>query len=126
MIWLLRNWKLVALILTLLALFGSGVLIYQKGKAQARLEHQVETLTKRRDFWKEWAETSAEALAKHTERAQEDASKIASLTDRITDLNEYVETLEDRDRVCLSDPDVERLRDLWNDPATGPTSSASR
>lgn len=45
--------------------------------------------------------------------ATEAAKHRAALTNKIDELNQYVDTLQDRDSVCLSGTDTERLRDLW-------------
>lgn len=96
-----------------MTLIGSGLTLYQKGKVQARLEGQVERLTRLNEFYREQAVRFSNALEEHGKRTKADAEKISNLNDRITSLDEYVETLEDRDSVCLSGPDVERMRDLW-------------
>ncbi|TPI67593.1 hypothetical protein FJ420_01925 [Mesorhizobium sp. B3-1-3] len=45
--------------------------------------------------------------------ATEAAKRQVALTTKIDELNQYVDTLQDRDSVCLSGTDTERLRDLW-------------
>lgn len=111
--WLIKNWKLVVLTAAFLALIGTGTALYQKGKAAARQVALIARLQEENDFLLDQARRFAKSLEDHAARAREDAEHIAELNDRITSLDEYVETLEDRDRVCLSGPDVDRLRDLW-------------
>lgn len=96
-----------------MALIGSGFALYQKGKAAAELEHRLQRQTELSAFYREQAIRFAAALKEHGERARADAERISDLNERIASLDEYVDALEDRDNVCLSGPDVERLRDLW-------------
>jgi uncharacterized protein HemX len=123
LVWALKNWKAILTGLLLLALVLAGAAIYRAGKARADLEHSLQTKTALANHYREQAIKVAGVLQQHNERAKVDAEKITQLNGRITSLNDYVETLQDRDRECLSGPDVDRLRDLWNDgsaPAATP------
>ncbi len=103
---------MAALVLAILALIGTGFSLYQKGKAQALAEARTAHLEELNKFYREQAIRFATSLEEHGKRAQADAKQIAQLKDRITSLDEYAESIEDRE--CLAGPDVERLRNLWD------------
>lgn len=113
MLWVIKNWKLMILVASLLALCGLGITLYQKGKAQARLEQTVQNLQLEAAYLREQAARNSLILTQHSERAQEDARQITTLKERINGLREHVKNDPDRSRECLTDADTERLRDLW-------------
>lgn len=128
MTWLIKNWKVVAVLLLVAALAITGWKLYRAGGEAATVKAQLENQTNLADFYREQSVKFAASLQDHAKRTQEDTAKITELNRRITSLNDYVDTLQDRDRECLSGPDVERLRDLWNDPSpsSGTPASATR
>lgn len=114
LLWGLRNWKLVALGAALVALMGTGWFLYDAGRDAAnqrtrivQLEEQVRTAALNIRLTKETLE--ADQL-----RARTAALAIAALNSKIGTLNDYADTLADRNRECLSGADVERLRHLWD------------
>lgn len=58
-------------------------------------------------------EKERKARVADTRLAHEAAQKAAKLNTEIKSLEEYINTLEDANRECLSGADVERLRQLW-------------
>ncbi|RWP18864.1 MAG: hypothetical protein EOR00_09510 [Mesorhizobium sp.] len=105
--------KLYGWLAGLVALLAIVGVIYGKGRIDAN--HAIETaqLTEtielqRKAIEKEQAARKSDAIV-----ASENAKRQAALQTKIGELNQYVETLEDADRECLSGADVERLRDLW-------------
>ncbi len=125
MIWLLKNWKLVAFGAVVLALVVTGVKLYRAGASNATLAFELDASRKANELLWDKIKNRDEAAKAHVERTIADAQKITELNQRITSLNDYVDTLQDRDRECLSGPDVERLRDLWNNSGSGTGTSAS-
>jgi Tfp pilus assembly protein PilO len=125
MTWLLKNWKLVAFALVVVALVATGWKLYRAGAANATLEYQVQHLTSLKDFYREQSIKFASSLEDHAKRTQADTARINELSKRITSLNEYAELASVRDGACFDDTDTERLRDLWTDPGSGSSGPAS-
>lgn len=103
--------KVYLIVAALAAAVAGG--IYAKGRIdaahkaeKARLEQQLEDLAK-------LLYAEREARRQDYLAAQRDAEAKADLERRIEELDQYVDELEDRDRVCLDDADAERLRKLW-------------
>ncbi|RWO57052.1 hypothetical protein [Mesorhizobium sp.] len=113
LLWARTNWKLIAFAAALAALAFTGWRLYEAGEASATQKHQIATLKQDLANAELIQKMQRIALEGDQERAAEDAKKITTLNDRISDLNEYVESLADRDRECLSGADTDRLRDLW-------------
>lgn len=124
--WLLKNWKVVALALALSGLCIAGIKLYRMGQASERQSNQITTLTAQRDFWIEWNKKSADALADNANKAIQDTKSINDLKTRITTLDAYIDSLEDRDRECFDGTDTDRLRDLWNNPGGAKASTSTR
>lgn len=125
MTWLLKNWKLVAFALVVIALAAAGWKLYRAGAANATLEYQVQHLTSLKDFYREQSIKFSESLQDHAKRTQEDTARINELSKRITSLNEYAELAGVRDGACFDDTDTERVRDLWKEPSSGNSGPAS-
>lgn len=105
--------KLYGWLAGLLAVLAVVGVIYGKGQLDARHASEVSRL-------KVDLATAQVVIAKERQARQQDAilaaeasKRQAALSNKIDELNSYVDTLEDRDVQCLSGPDVERLRDLW-------------
>jgi hypothetical protein len=113
MLWLLKNWKSAILIVSLLALSITGVGLYHKGKAVARQEQQIVSLQTDLNTAKAVIKNEQEARLNDAILATEAAKRQAALSTKIDELNQYVDTLQDADRECLTGADTERLRDLW-------------
>ncbi len=113
MLWVLKNWKLVILTLSLLALSVTGIALYQKGKAEARQEQQIVSLKADLAIANRLMELTNETLKADQERAAKDAQAYTELSKRKAALNDYADSLADRDRECLSGADVDRLHGLW-------------
>lgn len=128
MTWLIKNWKVVAVLLLVGALALTGWKLYRAGGEAATMAFQLDASRKANEILWDKIKNRDEAAKAHVARTLEDAARITELNKRITSLNDYVDTLQDRDRECLSGPDVERLRDLWNDssPSTGTSATATR
>lgn len=126
MIWIAKNWKVVLALTLCGALAFTGWKLYRAGAENATLEARLKIAEAQSEFWADQLKTTFDALSQHAQRTLEDTAKITELNNRITSLNDYVETLEDRDSVCLGDTDVERLRHLWetDGSTTGAASSA--
>ncbi|MER8421853.1 hypothetical protein [Mesorhizobium sp. M1329] len=97
-------------LVAILAIIG---VIYGKGRLDAK--HAVETkqLTETIELQRKAIENEQAARQSDAIVASENVKRQAALQTKIGELNQYVETLEDADRECLSGADVERLRDLW-------------
>lgn len=81
--------------------------------ARKRLERELQSQTALLDQYRQQAELWRAALDEHNKRIKADAEKITAFEEKGKDLNAYIETLKDRDSVCLSDADTGRLRQLW-------------
>ncbi|AIK68516.1 hypothetical protein Lo5R7ANS_46 [Mesorhizobium phage vB_MloP_Lo5R7ANS] len=105
--------KLYGWLAGLIAILAIVGVIYGKGRLDANHATETAQLTEtielqRKAIEKEQAARQSDAIV-----ASENAKRQAALQTKIGELNQYVETLEDADRECLSGADVERLRDLW-------------
>jgi hypothetical protein len=115
--WVLKNWKLVALALVVLALLGAGKAIYDKGRAQAELEQRLENSERLTKFYADqWAKTQ-DALTKHTERTEADAEIQAELASKVAALKRYAQDRPGGGAECLDGGDTDKLRDLWKSPS---------
>ncbi|RWK75790.1 MAG: hypothetical protein EOR45_33190, partial [Mesorhizobium sp.] len=97
LLWAKTNWKLVAFAAVLAALAFTGWRLYEAGEASANQKHQIETLQADLKAAELARKVMTMALQADQQKAAEDAKKITTLNDRITDLNAYVESLADRD-----------------------------
>jgi hypothetical protein len=97
-------------LLAVLALVG---VIYGKGRLDAK--HAAETALLKGNLKVAELNLKNEKDARQGDAilATEAAKRQAALTHKIDELDAYVDTLQDRDSVCLSGTDTERLRDLW-------------
>lgn len=100
----------IASIVVLLLIVGA---IYAKGRLDA--SHAAETANLKRDLETAMRVAYIEKRARQQDsiKAAEDAKRQAALQTKIGELNDYVDTLEDRNRECLSSTDTQRVRDLW-------------
>lgn len=98
--------------IALLLLAGIGT-IYAKGRMDAAHKAEVEELKGSLKHAIETADRERKARLADAILATENAKRKAALETKIGELDAYVESLEDRDRVCLDGRDTERLRDLW-------------
>lgn len=105
--------KLYGWLAGLLAVFAVVGVIYGKGRLDAKHTNEVRQLTETIELAQKMLDTERDARRSDAVLAAEQARQRAALTLQIDGLNEYVETLEDRNRECLSGADVERLRNLW-------------
>lgn len=110
---MLRTYALVA---ALIALMGAGAALYAKGRVDAAHVAEIADLKDKLRFAEVVNATWKKVAAEDAKRAADAASRAADLNSKIDELNAYIETMEDRDRVCLDEPDTERLRDLWTSP----------
>ncbi|ESX98701.1 hypothetical protein [Mesorhizobium sp. LNJC405B00] len=113
MLWVLKNWKLVILIVSLLALSITGVALYQKGKSEARQEAAIISLKEDLAASERARELADAALKADQQKAAQDAIAYTELSKRKAALNDYADSLADGLHQCLSGADVDRLRDLW-------------
>jgi hypothetical protein len=97
-------------LLAVLALVG---VIYGKGRLDQK--HAAETALLKGNLKVAELNLKNEKDARLSDAilATEAAKRQVALTTKIDELNQYVDTLQDRDSVCLSGTDTERLRDLW-------------
>lgn len=105
-----RLYGWLAGIVAVLAVIG---VIYGKGQLDQR--HASEVVRLKTDLRTAEMVIEAERNARRLDAARvvEQARHRVELQSRLSELNDYVETLEDRNRQCLSGADVERLRHLW-------------
>ncbi|MER9628892.1 hypothetical protein [Mesorhizobium sp. M0296] len=96
--------------LAVLALVG---VIYGKGRLDAKHAIEISQLNETIELTNAALDKERTARQSDAIIAAENAKRQAALQTKIGELNQYVETLEDADRECLSGADVERLRDLW-------------
>lgn len=106
--------KLYGWLIGLVAILAVVGVIYGKGRLDAKHASEIATLKNDLRTAEIVIKNEREARQQDAELAAEDARRRAALTLKIDGLNEYVETLEDANRECLSRDDVERLRDLWS------------
>lgn len=108
----IKGYLALAVILLLLA---GGTGLYFKGRIDKGYAAQLASL--QQDITKLTAQRDAERAARTMDalQAKLDADAMATLVGNITELNEYANGLKDRDAVCLSGPDTDRLRSLWGD-----------
>jgi hypothetical protein len=120
MLFLLRHWKLLTTMaivaVVALALSIGALKLYNSGVAAERQAHQIETLQADLNAERAYRVKVDQALEDDQKRASTELMKIGKLTDRITALNAYAQALKDGASRCLDVPDVDRLRDLWDDP----------
>ena len=114
MLWLLQNWKTVLTGVLLIALVATGAALYNKGSEHQRLVNDAASLRLTLSTLETVMNVQTAALEADQKRAADDAKHLKSLNERITSLDAYIGSLEDRDSTCLAGPDVDRLRDLWN------------
>lgn len=92
-----------------LGIYGKGRLDAAHKAEVARLELNLRTAT-------QMLELERTARQQDAIVAAENARRKAALQQTIKELDDYVASLEDRDRECLSGADIERLRNLWPNP----------
>jgi hypothetical protein len=97
-------------LLAVLALVG---VIYGKGRLDSKHAADMAVLQGNLRVVEMNLKNEQEARLSDAILATEAAKRQAALTHKVDELNQYVDTLQDADRECLSGPDVERLRDLW-------------
>lgn len=100
----------IAGLVAVLAIIG---VIYGKGRLDASHAASVASLQNDLKVSQEVVKREHEARTQDAILATEAAKRQTALKIKIDGLESYVDTLEDRDRQCLSGPDVDRLRDLW-------------
>ena len=104
--WAIRNWKLIAGGAIVVALLGTHVTAYYKGRMDYAASAEVRAIKESLKRAKATAEAD-QKLALNAARQKEQLEK------QIDELNSYVQGLEDADRQCLDATDTERLRQLW-------------
>lgn len=87
--------------------------IYGKGRLDASHAAELAQVTQSLDAAKAAIENEKAARQSDAILAAENAKRASALNTKIDELETYVDTLQDRDRECLSRDDTERLRDLW-------------
>ncbi|MEY9719279.1 uncharacterized protein (DUF608 family) [Sinorhizobium fredii] len=107
--------KLYSWLAGLLAILAVVGVIYGKGRLDAKHANEVRQLKENVELAQGIIDVERDARKADAILATEAAKRQSSLQLKITGLESYVETLQDRDRECLSGADVERLRDLWTD-----------
>ncbi|MER9646792.1 hypothetical protein [Mesorhizobium sp. M0199] len=105
--------KLYGWLAGLVAILAIVGVIYGKGRIDANHAVEIKQLTETIELQRKAIENEQAARQSDAIFASENAKRQAALQTKIGELNQYVETLEDADRECLSGADVERLRDLW-------------
>lgn len=88
-------------------------MIYGKGRLDAKHAAETALLKGNLKVAEMNLKNEQDARTQDAILATEAANRRAALTNKIDELNQYVDTLQDRDSVCLSGTDTERLRDLW-------------
>ncbi|MDX0455494.1 hypothetical protein GOC72_18740 [Sinorhizobium medicae] len=96
----------------ILAVIG---VIYGKGRLDASHAASVRQLTENIELAQRIIDTERNARNADAVLATEAAKRQAALNLKITGLESYVDTLQDRDRECLAGADVDELRNLWTD-----------
>lgn len=112
-IWAGKNWQMIVAGIGIAIMLALGTGLYFKGKAVARAEAQVATLEETVDALETRMKTERYARSMDALKARAADERMRRLNKEISNLQEYVDALEDADRVCLSDNDTERLRFLW-------------
>ncbi|MDW9532262.1 hypothetical protein [Sinorhizobium meliloti] len=107
--------KLYSWLAGLLAILAVVGVIYGKGRVDAKHANEVRQLKENIELAQRIIDVEREARKADAVLATEAAKRQSALKLKITGLESYVETLQDRDSQCLSGPDVDRLRDLWTD-----------
>lgn len=115
------RWLSVAL--ALLALLGSTAWLFKEIQASGTQKAEIAQLRATLEVAKRAAETNRLAYEADTSRARRDKAESIELRQRVRSLNEYVSQLEGN-LTCLSDSDIERLRDLWGGSVQPPGSPA--
>jgi hypothetical protein len=100
--------------MSLLALFVTGIALYQKGKAEARQEAAIVSLQAELKASEAARTVANEALLADQKAAALDAQRFTELSKRKAALDDYADNLADGLHECLSGADVDRLRDLWD------------
>lgn len=101
-------WVVIAIALT-----GGA---YFKGRSDADQSITIASLEEQLAFNKALNDGFMKAAEEDAKEAAAAKERLTALDDRIKDLTDYAESLEDRDRECLSGADTDRLRDLWTSP----------
>lgn len=96
-----------------MALSFTGLRLYQAGAEKATLAHKVATLELSNRILTDAVKEAAEVLKADQVAAAASAIRLNELNKKVTSLDDYSSTLEDRLRECLTGVDVDRLRDLW-------------
>lgn len=104
--------RALAVLVTILVILAG---VYLSGKKEAREEFQTVILQENVDTMKRVFEKERAVRLQDIVLAEASKDRLAQLSLKINELNTYVETLEDRNAVCLSDNDTDRLRLLWPD-----------
>ncbi|RCL00949.1 MAG: hypothetical protein JSC189_001042 [Candidatus Tokpelaia sp. JSC189] len=84
------------------------------------LERALENQTALTNQYRKHAELWRSTLEEYVERIKADAEKIIEFEEKVKDLDAYIQTLHDRDIVCLSDTDTGRVRRLWDEKPLTP------
>lgn len=95
--------RFIAPVLLVLSIVG---LIYGKGRMDAA--HEAELLELRQAL-----KIEEEARIADAYQALASSKRLAQLDTKVKTMEEYVEKLEDANRVCLSNADTDSLRNLW-------------
>ncbi|RVP50018.1 hypothetical protein [Sinorhizobium medicae] len=106
--------KLYGWLAGLLAILAVIGVVYGKGRLDAKHANEVRQLKENVELAQRIIDVERDARKADAILATEAAKRQSSLKLKITGLESYVETLQDRDSQCLSGPDVDRLRDLWS------------
>lgn len=88
-------------------------MIYGKGRLDAKHASEMALLQGNLRIAEMNLKNEQDARQQDAILATEAAKRQVALNTKIDELNQYVDTLQDRDSVCLSGTDTERLRDLW-------------
>lgn len=104
-------YKWIVAIVAVLVVVGG---IYAKGHLDAKHKAELADVQSQLSLAQTQINKEREARVADARLAQEAAARSAELKAKVTNLQEYVETLEDANRECLSGADTQRLRNLWN------------
>lgn len=104
--------RYIAPVLAVLTVVG---IIYGKGRLDANHANEVKDLRDNLAVVQKNLALEKQARAKDTIAAKEAAKVLGTLNKKIEGLNTYVDKLEDANRVCLTSPDTDQLRQLWKD-----------
>ena len=105
--------RIYAYLAGLLAIIAVVGVIYGKGRLDARHSAELAAVQSELSTAKGVIQAERAARLQDAILAAEAAKRQAALTTKIDELNDYVDTLQDRDSQCLTGADTERLRDLW-------------